>query len=174
MEKDLITKICVFDFDGTLVSTVLPDQGMEIYVKKTGQKWPHKKSWWSKPESLDMDIFDIPVVDSVIEEYNKVAFDPSVLKVMLTGRLAKLSKEVKKILEAKGLKFDHYLFNTGGATITCKIKHLSSILNEYKNVREVVCFDDRTKHMQAFLDWGAAHEDIDFKHVLILSDNHGE
>jgi phosphoserine phosphatase len=35
-----ITKLAVFDFDGTLVDTPLPENGRKEYKAKTGQDWP--------------------------------------------------------------------------------------------------------------------------------------
>ncbi len=39
MEK--ITKLSIFDFDGTLIMSPLPDTGKIEYEKKTGHPWPH-------------------------------------------------------------------------------------------------------------------------------------
>jgi len=36
-----ITKLAVFDFDGTLIMTPLPDTGRQQYREKTGKEWPH-------------------------------------------------------------------------------------------------------------------------------------
>ena len=51
-------KLISFDFDDTLVKTPLPEEGKIVWKEKTGTDWPHR-GWWSKPESLDMEIFDM-------------------------------------------------------------------------------------------------------------------
>jgi hypothetical protein len=53
--EDTITRIAVFDFDGTLSDTPMPDTGRIEYEKITGSPWPHK-GWWGRPETLDMDV----------------------------------------------------------------------------------------------------------------------
>ena len=53
-------KLISFDFDDTLCHTPLPEDGKQIWFEKTGTEWPYN-GWWSKPESLDLEVFDIPV-----------------------------------------------------------------------------------------------------------------
>ena len=56
-----------FDFDDTLIHTMLPDPGMQIWEEKTGKPWPYI-GWWSKFETLDMDIFDMSFdIDNMID-----------------------------------------------------------------------------------------------------------
>jgi hypothetical protein len=148
-----ITKICVYDFDGTLVSSPLPEQGKLAYKEKTGIDWPHE-GWWSKPSSLDMTIFDIPVINSVIESYTLEQDNEGTLMVMMTGRLTKLSKEVEIVLTNHGLVFDKHIYNMGGSTIESKIKSLNKLLVEYPNVIDVLLTDDRVEHVPIFQKWG--------------------
>jgi len=145
-------KIAVFDFDGTLVDSPLPDTGRNEYQQKTGKPWPYE-GWWGKAESLDMNIFDIPVIPSTIASYNKEESNDETLMVMMTGRMIKLSKYVEAILEAKGLKFDEYIYNMGGSTIDSKIKSLDNLLIKYQTVLEVTIFDDREEHIPSFKAW---------------------
>ena len=42
----------VWDFDGTLVNTPVPDTGRAQYESETGLPWPHK-GWWGRAESLE-------------------------------------------------------------------------------------------------------------------------
>lgn len=153
LEKLGITKIDVFDFDGTLINTPLPDDGKETYKEKTGKEWPHK-GWWSKEESLDMNIFDMPIIDSVIKAHQKEHGRPDTLMVMMTGRLPHLSNEVEKILKSKGLLFDKHIYNMGGATIDSKIKSLEKLLVEFPNVVDIEMWDDRREHIPSFEAWG--------------------
>ena len=39
LNKQLITKFRVWDFDGTLIDTPLPDKGKITYQDKTGKIW---------------------------------------------------------------------------------------------------------------------------------------
>lgn len=152
MQLKEINRIAVFDFDGTLVNSPTAEKGKVIYQEKIGNPWPHI-GWWGKVESLNMDIFDIPVIQSVIDSYNEEKANDSTLMVMLTGRMSKLSNEVEKILNAKSLSFDKYLYNTGGDTLTSKIKSLDKLLIEYPNVNDILLTDDRVAHIPTFESW---------------------
>ena len=70
-----ITKLAVFDFDGTLIDTPLPEFGKQEYKDKTGEEWPHA-GWWGQPLSLDSEIFDINIIPSVIRAYLKEINEP--------------------------------------------------------------------------------------------------
>jgi hypothetical protein len=151
-----ITKLSVFDFDGTLVKSPTPENGKEIYKTKTGNDWPYI-GWFSKHESLDLNIFDIETIDDVIVDYEREAASKSSVVVMLTGRILKLSEHVKIVLGAKGLVFDEYEFNRGGSTEISKMRTMDKLLFKYKDVIEVELWDDRLPHIPIFEQWGKAH-----------------
>jgi hypothetical protein len=148
-----IRKIAIMDFDQTLVNTPTPENGKEKYKEKTGSPWPYN-GWWSKKESLDLDIFDMSVVDEVIKDYHIEKQKDDTLVVMLTGRLVKLSEEVEKVLDAKGLEFDEYHYNKGGSTDIAKMKTMESLLEKYPTVDEIQMWDDRILHIPIFEQWG--------------------
>lgn len=148
-----ITKLAVFDFDGTLVDTPLPDVGKKEYKEKTGKDWPFP-GWWGQPLSLDLSIFDMPTVPMVMSAYKKEKISPDTCMVMLTGRMVKLGDMVKKILDSKGLTFDEYHFNRGGSTETAKMKTMESLLEKYPKVYELEMWDDRLEHIPVFQSWG--------------------
>lgn len=166
-----VKKLYCFDLDGTLVATPLPDEGRLIYEQKTGKPWPHT-GWWSKKESLDISIFDIPVIESVIEAYNAIKDDPEALIVMMTGRVIKLSKYVERILEYHGLVFDRCMYNTGGSTLECKCKSLDDLLVEFPSIEEVHLFDDRLPHIPEFEKWGASKEGLKFGITVVPGFHH--
>ena len=176
MGKDMIkTKLSIFDFDSTLISTPLPDMGRITYNKKTGNVWPHN-GWWGRHESLDMDIFDMETVEDVEKDYNREKAKPDTIMVMLTGRLVKLGDYVKKILDSKGFEFDEYCYNTGGATEISKIKTMESLLDKYPNVVEIQCWEDRLEHVPIFEEWGKKQclsgRLKDFSITVVISSNH--
>lgn len=163
-------RLAVFDFDGTLVDTPLPETGKILYKEKTGKDWPHK-GWWGQAESLDMDIFDMPLIEQVIEEYKIACADHKTYVVLMTGRLKKFSEEVKKIVHAKGLYFDAYIFNNGGATIDSKLKSLNKLLADHPKLESVSLWDDRQTHIPTFDLWGASLT-IDYKMTVVPSTHH--
>ena len=148
-----ITKLTIWDFDGTLISTPLPEEGKKIYKKKTGNDWPHA-GWWGQPLSLDTSVFDMPTVPSVIADYKKERAKPDTMTVLLTGRMVKLTDMVKKILAVNHLEFDEYHFNRGGSTDVAKIKTMEDILRRINTIREIHMFDDREEHIPVFQKWG--------------------
>jgi len=146
-------KLSVFDFDGTLVNSPLPEEGKKEYKEKTGEYWPHA-GWWGQPLSLDSEIFDINIIPSVIRAYLKEINDSNTMVVMVTGRINKLSGLVKKILDDNGLKFHEYHFNNGGSTESAKKKTFDKILSENPSITEMEVWDDRLEHIPVFQAWG--------------------
>ena len=144
-----ITKLSIFDFDQTLVSSPTPEIGRNIYKEKTGLDWPHQ-GWWSKPESLDMSIFDIAAYEDVVNAHIKEFTAEDTVVVMLTGRISKLSKHVEAILDAKGLKFDEYHYNNGGETGDVKMRIMSELLEKYSDVDTIEIWEDRISHIKRF------------------------
>lgn len=150
---DARTKLAVFDFDGTLVDTpVMDDANKAIWKEKTGKDW--EGGWFGNPDSLNSSVFEMNTLPGVISDYKREASDSSSLVIMLTGRIQQVGKHVKKILDDKGLKFDDYLFNNGGATEDAKIRHMEDILKYNPNIREIEMWDDRDPHIPIFKAWG--------------------
>ena len=150
------TKLAIFDFDGTLIRNPEPHDAKLIYKEKTGKDWPHV-GYWSKPESLDMEIFNLPIIKDTVLDYTKEIANESTVVVLLTGRLERMADLVKKVLFSHSLVFDEYEFNTGGRTEICKMKSMDKLLNKYPDVTELECWDDRLEHIPIFEEWGKNH-----------------
>jgi hypothetical protein len=169
----MIKRIAVFDFDGTLVDTPLPDFGKVEYERVTGTKWPHR-GWWGCPESLDMKIFEMPVVQSVIDAYHRERALPDTLVIMMTGRMKQLEVEVKAILDSKGLTFDKYVFNSGGDTMSYKIRKLGYFVKDNPTAETVAMWEDRKIHCPHFINWGAEQKNIKFEMTIVPQTHRGE
>ena len=52
MSGEETRELHVWDFDGTLVNTPVPDTGRAQYERETGHPWPHR-GWWGRAESLE-------------------------------------------------------------------------------------------------------------------------
>ena len=157
MEK---RKLCVFDFDGTLVDTpVGSPKNKQKWEDYYGKKWPYL-GWWGRDESLDTKVWEMSAVPEVFDAYQKVSKDPNNVIVLLTGRLQKQEPLIKKIVNSLGYNFDHYLFNRGGNTLANKIIHLMGLLEKYYTVREIEMWDDRPEHFEEFETFGQRMKDM--------------
>ena len=161
-----------FDFDDTLFHTMLPDPGESIWQEKTGQPWPHR-GWWSKPETLDLEVFDTPKNDWVYKEYLKATEDTDSLRILATGRLQKvpnMRENIEKILNKHNFSFDEiwsiksadeqqngngskgiYL-NWGGDTFAFKTTLFEKLI-EITKCDKFVMYDDRDEHLPRFEEW---------------------
>jgi hypothetical protein len=175
MEK--IKRLAIFDFDGTLISTPTEIEGKLEYKEKTGIDWPYL-GFWGRPETLDMEIFDMEMVPSVRKAYEIERAKPDTMVIMLTGRIPKLRHLVEAILNKFNFKFDSYNYNMGGSTDVSKIKTITEILDKHKAIIEVIMFDDRTDHIEIFKNWGEQQiksgrlQSFHIEHVILEKPHH--
>lgn len=147
-------KLISFDFDKTLFFTPEPEFGKDIFLEKTGKVWPHI-GWWGKPETLDLEIFEIPKNDWVYNNFLKYNEDSENYIILATGRLKKVEgmvDNVYKILEKNDIEFDEVHLNWGGDTLKFKLKLFEQKIKSL-GVEEFVMFDDREDHLSEFEKW---------------------
>lgn len=152
-------RIVIMDFDGTLIDTETPEKGKDVWLSNTGEVWPHK-GWWGRPESLNMDVFDCKPISKVREVYHQEKDNDTTLMVMMTGRIKKLQKEVKKILDTNNLHFNTYYYNDFGTTIEFKINKLNYLLKQHPGLESMSIWEDRVEHAEIFKNWGSKQKDI--------------
>lgn len=143
-----------FDFDNTLFFSPTPDDGKEIYERKTGNQWPYI-GWWSKAESLDTELFHVPINPWVKTKYDQVIKDENSIRILATGRLEKvinMRKNIEQIVSSHGLCFDKIYLNTIGDTFLFKTKLFTSLIKETK-CDKFVMYDDRHLHIKEFREW---------------------
>jgi hypothetical protein len=178
----MIDKIICFDFDGTLFHTFDRCQGEKVFKEKTGLDWPYN-GWWGKPESIDMDIFHIPLNGWVYQRYLEAVSDPTAHVILATGRLEKpiyMRENIERILDYHNLSFDVFeplnvieigspsrvvirngvYLNTGGDTFMFKTRLFEDMMRKMK-VNELLIYDDRHEHLCKFSDW--AHKQSNSK-----------
>lgn len=168
-QKENITKISIFDFDGTLMDTPHPEEGKREWEEFTGKKYPHI-GWWGKPESLDDAVFDIQPIESTVSDYKKEMSNPNTLVIMLTGRLPHQSEQIEELLALHNINFDEYHYKSNGDTLTSKINTIKSLLHRYPNVTEIEMWEDREPHVLSFEQWGEDNN-INLNVNLVGSDN---
>ena len=165
--SNVVTKIYLIDFDGTIARTPEREEGVKIYKDKTGNDYPHK-GWWGRNESLDMDMFDIEPIQSTVDVVKREYGKPNTKVFLLTGRVPKNSKSVEKILNSYGVKFDDFFYKTSHDTLDFKLKKMSQLLVEYPDTQEVILMEDRQEHFAAFEKWGENNKNIKFKLIKVV------
>ena len=142
----MITTLSFYDFDGTLMDTPMPDSGKQLWKSKTGSDYPHV-GWWGRPDSLNMDVFEINPIPSVLNQFRSDTTKSDTKTIMLTSRLKKLQPEIEKILQAHNIVFDELSLKQGGGE---KDDRIRQFLNRYPDVDTINIYDDREVEMKVF------------------------
>lgn len=157
--KDNETIMKIFDFDGTLFNSPVPNP--RLWDGKTiGRlKGEYKRGgwgWFQNPLTLDSRYIDRNnFIEPTVEEVRKSIADPNSVTVLLTGRTGMYEQQIRSLLDDKGLPFDEYGFKSGErTTMQVKQEFIKNLISKYAPVR-VEIWDDRKKHVirfQEFLD----------------------
>lgn len=137
------TVLNVFDFDGTLMNSPLPEEGKIMYKKITGNEWPHK-GWWGQIDSLKP--FDVEPIESTKDLYNRYTSLPNSVNVLMTNRLAKFEPIVKEKLSGLYI-FDYYDFKNDNREKPDRIKE---IIKNNPSIEIVNIFDDMDEQIERF------------------------
>lgn len=140
-------KLGFWDFDGTMFSSPLPDPGKLLWTQYHEKPYPHI-GWWSKPESLDLDVFAIQPREIAYNAYLKYKNDPNAINYILTSRMPKLKPQLKAILDKHDIIMHDILCANGRLT---KGERIMEILDMHNSDRAVICeinvWDDRNKEI---------------------------
>ena len=81
------------------------------HTEDNRKKWEevHGKDWWGKPESLDTDVFDIPVNEEILTKYKECESDSTCMTVLCTGRISKLEEEIKALFKVGLISIENIL-----------------------------------------------------------------
>lgn len=159
----MIKEVISFDFDGTLFYTPEPLLGKDVFKRETGLDWPHR-GWWSKRETLDTKIFNIPINQWVYRKYLESISDDKIV-ILATGRMEPLRREVENILDGEELVFDKVYLNPGGDTYMFKIRVFEKLIEKHSPLKFTM-YDDRIEHLVKFKEWGLMQQcDVDVINV---------
>jgi hypothetical protein len=100
--KNAIKALNVFDFDGTLFQTFEPQVGKSIWEKYYNKQYPYH-GWWGRPESLDLNVFNIKPFPSVLNQLNSANATPNTYVIILTSRVEKLRLYVQAVLDKNNI-----------------------------------------------------------------------
>jgi len=167
-----ITKVSVFDFDGTLIDTTMPEVGKPMWEKAKGEEWPHR-GWWSRRESLDIDVFENAPFDDIVSDFRRESANANTFVSLCTGRIVPLRDQVQAILNKYGFVFDEVVlagqkpWGKGASdTLKFKINYLDDLKNRFPNLEVIEFWDDRNEHNETFVQWGKLQEiPVQINHV---------
>lgn len=137
------TTLNVFDFDGTLMDSPMPEPGKLKYKEITGKDWPHR-GWWGQLDSLEP--FDVQPIASTQKLYNQYTVIPNSVNVLMTNRLAKFESVVKDKLRGIYV-FDYYDFKNDNKEKPDRIK---DILRNNPSIDTINIFDDMDEQIERF------------------------
>lgn len=145
--SSIIKRLQVFDFDGTLCDSPLPEIGKKIWKEKTGVEFPYV-GWWSKPESLDLNVFDIQLFPSVLNQFNREKSTPDTMVIILTSRLKRLTPQIDLILQKHGVSVDKIDAKYNELT---KGEKILEYISNYPELEEISVFDDRQGDIDSYV-----------------------
>lgn len=147
-DKTTIFRIAFYDFDGTIIDSPMPDLGKLLWAKKYGKVYPHR-GWWSKSESLDMELFDIKPIKEVERRLQKDIKDKNCWVVLLTNRISKLKPEVSKVLNHLNISVDEFqMMDRINFSKSIRIKN---VLQDFPQASQIDILDDDDKNIHDFL-----------------------
>jgi hypothetical protein len=166
----MITTITIFDFDGTLCESPLPTPENKTHWESVnGIPWRYKGGgWWSKPESLCSDTFDIQLIPHVRDAAIQAIADVNTYTSLVTGRMPLFGKIVKGILRDGGVPYmDSYHFNNTHRTLEFKLNVFDMLRAEFPEATHFTMWEDRLEHIPHFEEWGQKHYGSNFTlHVV--------
>lgn len=135
----MITRLSFWDFDGTLMDSPVPEEGRAKWKEVTGSDFPHPTGWWSKPESLDDEVFDIKPFPAVLSQLNDDNARTDTKTILLTNRDIKLAPQVKHLLNKYNIHFDGFSMKDGSGE---KDERMDKYIENYPDVKEISFFED--------------------------------
>jgi len=141
-ESGRITRVAVFDFDGTLFAS--PEKP---------EWWPHRGFWGRLetlspplvPENPDMSWW----APKVVAQAKDAIKDSRTYVVLLTGRVEKFAPRIKHMLKSVGLDFDDHFFGDGSSTMTFKLGVLGRLAARFPDA-SIEMWEDRPEHVPSF------------------------
>ena len=139
-------RLQVFDLDGTLISSPMPEEGKAIWKSVKGTDFPFL-GWWGRPESLDMDIFDIKPFPKVLNILNKDVSTPDTYTIVLTSRQEKLRPLVQAVLDTNHITVDKLDMQRDQRT---KGQKILDYARKFPDLKEINVYDDRDTDITSY------------------------
>lgn len=143
---NMMKRLIAVDFDSTLIQSPEPQEGMKIWKEKTGHDYPFK-GWWSKPESLNLNVFDIKPFEGVLNLLKMEKKSPDTYVIILTSRMDRLRPYVQAVLDANDIKVDKLDMKTIEKS---KGEKILDYIKEFPELEEIDVYDDRDSDIQSY------------------------
>jgi len=145
MEND-VKRLIISDFDGTIINSPMPEIGKKKYKEKTGNDYPHL-GWWGRPESLDLNIFNIKPFPSILNQLREEQAKPNTYVVILTSRMEKLRPQVQAVLDVNHISHDKLDMKRAEGN---KGKKLLRYVQQFPELEEINVYEDRDCDIQSY------------------------
>lgn len=139
-------RLAVFDFDGTLMNSPEPEQGKVQWSEKMGKPYPYS-GWWGRPESLDLEVFQIKPFPSVLNQLKKELTTPDTYVLILTSRMEKLRTEVQAVLDANSISADKLDMKRAEGNKGVKVLRY---VQQFPDLEEINVYEDRDIDIEAY------------------------
>jgi hypothetical protein len=142
----MITRLCAFDFDSTLISSPMPETGKIEWEKYYNKPFPYK-GWWGRPESLDLNVFDVRTFPKVQNILNKDVSTPDTYTIVLTSRQEKLRPLLQKILDVNNIHVDKLDMKRDERT---KGQKILDYIKTFPELIEINVYEDKEDEINSY------------------------
>jgi hypothetical protein len=142
----MITRLCAFDFDGTLMNSPEKEAGQAEWSEKMGMPFKYQ-GWWGRPESLDLNVFEIKPFPKVLSVLNKDLSTPDTYTIVLTSRQEKLRPLVQAVLDKNSIHVDKLDMQRGAKT---KGQKILDYVIKFPDLKEINVYDDRDTDITSY------------------------
>ena len=142
----MIKRLVAFDLDSTLIDSPMPDDGKKVWKSIKGKDYEHI-GWWGRPESLDLNVFDIKPFPSVLNQLKDEQSKPNTYVIILTSRMEKLRPEVEAVLKANNIKVDKVDMKRAEGDKGVKVMRY---IKQMPDLKVVNVYEDRDTDIEAY------------------------
>lgn len=143
----MITKITIFDFDGTLSNSPKPEDGIQQWEKTKGVNFTHD-DWWGRPESLDTNVFNIKLFTNIVNILKKEQSNKDTLVIVLSARIEKLRPYIKNILKRNNVSVRSLELKSDERS---KGEKILNFIDKFPALEKIDVYDDRDKEIKSYL-----------------------